>query len=217
MAGARQCEVDPLLESSTARTEDLARNHADLPLTFAPCQCLDAIPSDQNHAELALGVPRSQAAEKAPARGRRRSLPRTKSLLCHWPVAVRTCGGQPLMKREPSVELAARALNLRTSWGCLPPGRACLCLCFAGFHFNGSNLRMCRCHFYEVGVKKIYSLFQKAFFKKKKKRSKGRKVESLWGFYSLPHRTLPPPPGVISSLRLLTGGQSLAGREPVSP
>nr|XP_048301151.1 forkhead box protein P4 [Myodes glareolus] len=68
--------------------------------------CLDAIPSDQNHAELALDVPRSQAAEKAPARGRRRSLPRTKSLLCHWPMAVRTCGGQPLMKREPSVELA---------------------------------------------------------------------------------------------------------------
>lgn len=46
----------------------------------------------------------------------------------------------------------------------LPPTWACLYLCVAGFHFNGSNLRMRQCHFYEVGVKKIYSLFQKAFF-----------------------------------------------------
>lgn len=80
------------------------------------------------------------------------------------------------MKGEPSVELVARALNLRTPWGCLPPGRACLCLCFAGFHFNGSNLRMCRCHFYEVGVKKIYSLFQKAFLKKKKIQGKKSRI-----------------------------------------
>lgn len=46
----------------------------------------------------------------------------------------------------------------------LPPTWACRYLCVAGFHFNGSNLRMRQCHFYEVGVKKIYSLFQKAFF-----------------------------------------------------
>lgn len=72
----------------------------------------------------------------------------------------------------------------------LPPTWACLYLCVAGFHFNGSNLRMRQCHFYEVGVKKIYSLFQKAFFFFP--REKG--VESLRGvlWSQLPHSLCPP-------------------------
>lgn len=72
----------------------------------------------------------------------------------------------------------------------LPPTWACLYLCVAGFHFNGSNLRMRQCHFYEVGVKKIYSLFQKAFFFFFPK-EKG--VESLRGFYGLHSSTLFAP------------------------
>lgn len=48
---------------------------------------------------------------------------------------------------------------------------------------------MRQCHFYEVGVKKIYSLFQKAFFFFP--REKG--VESLRGFYGLHCPTLFAP------------------------
>lgn len=59
--------------------------------------------------------------------------------------------------RGPESRLCTQALPLPPTW-------ACRYLCVAGFHFNGSNLRMRQCHFYEVGVKKIYSLFQKAFF-----------------------------------------------------
>lgn len=99
---------------------------------------------------------------------------------------------------------------------CLPPTWACLYLCVAGFHFNGSNLRMRQCHFYEVGVKKIYSLFQKAFFFFF---SKGERCRiTLGGFYGLNSPTLfAPLLCVISVLCLFAGGQSLAGGEPGSP
>lgn len=154
----------------------------------------------QNLAKLALAITGSQAAEKpscaGSCKGSMQEPSKDKVLLCHWPTGSLHLLRPAFLKWEPSGELAAPALNLLLSWGCLPPGRACLCLCFTGFHFNGSNLRMCRCHFYEVGVKKIYSLSQKAFFKKREReRSKGRKVESLWGLCSLPppHTFCPPP------------------------
>lgn len=110
--------------------------------------------------------------------------------------------------RGPETGLHTRTLRLPPTW-------ACRCLCLAGFHFNGSNLRMRRCHFYEVGVKKIYGLFQKAFFFFFP-REKG--VESLRGFYGLLSPIfLAPLPCVISFLCLFAGGQSLAGGEPGAP
>lgn len=80
----------------------------------------------------------------------------------------------PWCGRGPETPLCTRALSLPPTW-------ACLYQRVAGFHFNGSNLRMRQCHFYEVGVKKIYSLSKKLFFFFP--REKG--VESLRGFYGL--------------------------------
>lgn len=149
----------------------------------------------------------------APASGGWRSLPRTKSFLCCWPMA-----GLHLLRPASHEEgtFCRVGSDTATGRGCPPPARACVC--FAGSHFNGSNLRMCRCHFYEVGVKKIYSLFQKAFFKKKKKKIQGKKSRITSRVYGLPHHALfAPLHSVISSLCLFTGGQSFAGQEPVSP
>lgn len=118
----------------------------------------------QHHAKLALAVTGSQEFEKltcaAACKGRMEEpsqdqvLSGLQTLGCSAPAEV-----DLFMKREPSVELAGRI------WDCtrMSPALKGLSACFAGFHFNGSNLRMCRCHFYEVGVKKNLQPFPKSF------------------------------------------------------
>lgn len=90
--------------------------------------------------------------------------------------------------RGPETGLHTRTLRLPPTW-------ACRCLCLAGFHFNGSNLRMRRCHFYEVGVKKIYGLFQKAFFFFF---SKGKRCRITSGVLWPPLPHLPCPPSLCN-------------------
>lgn len=113
----------------------------------------------------------------------------------------------PWCGRGPETPLCTRALSLPPTW-------ACLYQRVAGFHFNGSNLRMRQCHFYEVGVKKIYSLSKKLFFFF----SKGKRCRITSGvlWSPLPH---PPSPPFLCRVVFPASarGQSLASQEPGCP
>lgn len=75
-----------------------------------------------------------------------------------------TCRGRPL--REEGALCGVGRETWRLYHDMMSPTlEGPVCVSFAGFHFNGSNLRMCRCHFYEVGVKQQQKKFT-AFSKK---------------------------------------------------